>query len=145
MEYVAIADLLRRGFDVFIPLVDDQGIDVVVRGAEGETPVYADIQIKARSREVKQPATFSAMSIPDPRPHYYWIFWSAGAQTFWIFPSEDLVREATQNKTGQNAGRYSIVLANVLKDGTVKPRPRFSSWEGEAGFKLLANAVKPFA
>jgi len=30
-EFVAIAELLRRGFDVYLTLVDDQQIDCVVR------------------------------------------------------------------------------------------------------------------
>ncbi|WP_229725834.1 hypothetical protein, partial [Calditerricola satsumensis] len=30
-EYVVIAELLRRGFDVYQTLVDDQGIDCVIR------------------------------------------------------------------------------------------------------------------
>lgn len=36
-EYVVIAELLRRGFDVYQTLVDDQGIDCVIRQEmEGE-------------------------------------------------------------------------------------------------------------
>ncbi|WP_157210500.1 hypothetical protein [Turneriella parva] len=30
-EYMAVAELLRRGFDVYMTLVDDQGIDCIVR------------------------------------------------------------------------------------------------------------------
>ena len=30
-EYSVIAELLKRGFDVYMTLVDDQGIDCVVR------------------------------------------------------------------------------------------------------------------
>lgn len=30
-EYIAVAELLRRGFDVYMTLVDDQQIDCVVR------------------------------------------------------------------------------------------------------------------
>lgn len=30
-EYIAVAELLRRGFDIYMTLVDDQQIDCVVR------------------------------------------------------------------------------------------------------------------
>jgi len=45
-EYTVIAELLRRGFDVYATLVDDQGIDCIIRLNEKK---YIDIQIKARS------------------------------------------------------------------------------------------------
>ena len=45
-EFGAIAELLRRGYDVYITLVDDQGIDCIVR--QGPDKFY-DVQIKARS------------------------------------------------------------------------------------------------
>ncbi len=49
-EYVVIAELLRRGFDVHRTLVDDQGIDCIIR-REGEGGLrYLDIQIFTPSR-----------------------------------------------------------------------------------------------
>ena len=50
-EYSVVAELLKRGFDVYMTLVDDQGIDCIIRLNSGR---YLDIQIKARSKEVKQ-------------------------------------------------------------------------------------------
>jgi len=58
-EYIAVAELLRRGFDVYMTLVDDQGIDCVIRINENR---YLDIQIKARSANAKQWNMFAAMS-----------------------------------------------------------------------------------
>lgn len=49
-EFIAIAELLRRGFDVYQTLVDDQQIDCVIRKEVSGNPVYLDIQIKARSK-----------------------------------------------------------------------------------------------
>ena len=49
-EYVVVAELLKRGFDVYMTLVDDQGIDCIVRLAKNN---YLDIQIKARSNKAK--------------------------------------------------------------------------------------------
>ena len=40
-EYIAVAELLRRGFDVYMTLVDDQQIDCVVRQERTNTPLQA--------------------------------------------------------------------------------------------------------
>lgn len=136
-EYIAIAELLRRGFDVYMTLVDDQGIDCVVRRVVKGVPDYLDIQIKARSKDT-QPGNygrFSAMEI-DPRPNLYFIFYSERADQYWIFPSLELVGEANRVKSGKAIGKYSIVLTNYSKPKDMAvPRPRFKNWEGR--FDLL--------
>jgi len=133
-EYVAVAELLRRGFDVYMTLVDDQQIDCVLRVKKGGKLKYLDIQIKARSIVAKNPATFSAMEVREPRENFFFIFYSEGANTYWIIPSLELVKEANINKEGKNKGRFRIVLAQMTKRG-VKPRPRFKKYEN--AFHLL--------
>jgi hypothetical protein len=135
-EYIAVAELLRRGFDVYMTLVDDQQIDCIIRQEKDGHPRYLDIQIKARSKEAagKNAATFAAMEIRQPRENFFFIFYSEQANTYWIIPSLELVKEARQNKTGQNKGRYSISFTNVTKTG-VRPRPRFKNYEN--AFLLL--------
>jgi hypothetical protein len=73
-EFGAIAELMRRGYDVYLTLVDDQQIDCIVRIERNPYPVYIDIQIKARSKTAKNPGTFAAMEIKKPRPNFYFIF-----------------------------------------------------------------------
>jgi hypothetical protein len=48
-EYFAKMALVRAGFDVFSPEVDDKGIDFVLRIA-GDPPRYHDIQVKTVRR-----------------------------------------------------------------------------------------------
>ena len=50
-EYIAVAELLRRGFDVYMTLVDDQQIDCIVRQEKNGKLRYLDLQIKARSAD----------------------------------------------------------------------------------------------
>lgn len=57
-EYVAMAELLRRGFDVCQTLVDDQQIDCAIRREKDGELSYLDIQIKARSKLAKDSGTF---------------------------------------------------------------------------------------
>lgn len=137
-EFVAIAEMLRRGFDVYLTLVDDQQIDCVVRKEVAGKPVYMDIQIKARSKKCnpRNAGTFAAMEVRNPRPNFFFIFYSEQADCYWILPSLELVKEANQNKTGQNAGKYRIVFTNLSrKTGQVVPRPRFEMYRNK--FELL--------
>jgi len=48
-EYKVIAELLSRGFDVFVPVVDDQQIDCVLRRKVAGKISYLDVQIKVRA------------------------------------------------------------------------------------------------
>ena len=133
-EYIAVAELLRRSHDVYMTLVDDQQIDCVIRQEKDGVPRYLDIQIKARSNDAKNPATFAAMAVRKPREDFYFIFYSERANTYWIVPSLELVKEANQGKSGSNKGKYRIVFVNKVKVG-FRPRPRFKKYEN--AFALL--------
>lgn len=133
-EYIIVGELLRRGFDVYMTLVDDQQIDCIIRLERGGQPEYFDIQIKARSADClpQNAGFFPLLGIPNPRDNYFYIFFSEQADMTWVIPSLDLVRLARQNKTGQNVGKYSINLCNHYTSG-VKPRPKFKEYEKAFG------------
>jgi hypothetical protein len=143
-EFVAVAELLKRGFDIYMTLVDDQQIDCIIRLEHGGELKYLDVQIKARSRNAKYGATFSAMTIRDPRPNFWFIFYSEAAETYWVIPSRDVVKLASVNKggkTGKHTGKLTLVLCNRTKQG-LKPRPKLKQFEN--AFHLLnqgANRV----
>ena len=132
-EYIAIAKLLQRGFDVYMPLVDDQQIDCVIRRGDRD---YLDVQIKARSRDCKpvDAGLFSAMTIPCPREKYFFLFYSEHINTYWIFPSQQLVEVASQNRSGKNKGKYSINLTG-FRGGVVRASERFCQYQDN--FDLL--------
>lgn len=141
-EYTAISELLRMGFDVYLTLVDDQGIDCIVRKEMLEEPKYFDIQIKARSKNCKpyDAARFAAMTIAKPRKNYWFIFYSEQLNTYWVINSLELTQSgiASQNKRGKNVGKWHINLANYSeKRGQVSVNPRFGKYQGEAGFAQL--------
>lgn len=139
-EYIAVAELLRRGLDVYMTLVDDQQIDCIIRHP-GVPPRYVDVQIKARSRTAKQAATFAAMEIREPRENFVFSFYSEACDTYWVFPSLDIVKLANQNKKGKNAGKYRLVLANKNRSGEWVPRPKWKLFEGN--FDLLTGSIAP--
>ena len=54
-----------------------------------------------------------------------------------MMPSLDIIELANQNKTGKNAGRYSLVLANQNGAGVWVPRPKGKPFENN--FALLTD------
>ena len=129
-EYSVIAELLKRGFDVYMTLVDDQGIDCVVRL---DAARYIDVQIKARSRDAKQWSTFAAMDF-EPRPNLFFIFYTEKNEVFWTIPSQELAGLCHQNVGGKNAGRRTLVLPKAADRAKAV---RYAKYAGNDGFELL--------
>lgn len=106
MEHWIIGKMLKEGLDVYIPLVDDFGIDAVIRKPDGR---FIEIQIKARSNDVLMGdcALFAAIS-HELRKNYYFVFYTERLDKTWILSSDEFLKESTQNKNGKNAGKRSI-------------------------------------
>lgn len=106
IEYSIAGLMLKEGIDVYMPLIDDNGIDAVVRRDDG---TFVEVQIKARSKDVKMgdAALFAALT-HEIRDNYYFIFYSERLETFWIMTSEEFIQESVQNKSGKNVGKRSI-------------------------------------
>ncbi|MDQ2798218.1 MAG: hypothetical protein M3Y13_01070 [Armatimonadota bacterium] len=48
-ELMVAGELIRNGLDVYLPLVDDQAIDMIIRQPIGNTVKHYDIQVKSVS------------------------------------------------------------------------------------------------
>jgi hypothetical protein len=129
-EYIIIAELLRQGFDVYMTLVDDQGIDCIIRLDESR---YIDVQIKARSDEAKCGTRFAGLNI-EPRPNYFFIFYTQKNDTIWVIPSLDLIDMAYRNPGGANVGKYTINLPDQTKG---QKSEKFEKYKGNKGVELL--------
>ena len=98
--------MLKDGLDVYMPLVDDDAIDAVVKKPDGS---FVEVQIKARSKKVKfgSAALFAALK-HEYRPNYWFVFYSERMDKIWIISSIEFIQEANQNKSGANKGKRSI-------------------------------------
>lgn len=67
--------MLKEGLDVYMPLVDDNAIDAVVKRPDGR---FVEMQIKARSKSVSfgGGALFAALT-HELRETYWFVFYSA--------------------------------------------------------------------
>lgn len=128
-EYSAVAELLKRGFDVYMTLVDDQQIDCIVRINSSR---YLDIQIKARGKDVNNPGHFPQLKINSNSKNYFFIFYDETLSTYWVIPSADVIKKGSQAKSGKNKGTYSIRLVSKVS------KKKFPKWQSyENNFELL--------
>ena len=98
--------MLKEGLDIYVPMVDDDAIDAVVKKQDGS---FVEIQIKARSKEVTfgDAALFAA--IPhEYRKNYWFIFYSERMDKMWIMSSKEFIENSHQNKQGKNTGKRVI-------------------------------------
>jgi hypothetical protein len=114
MEYWIIGKMIKEGLDVYVPLVDDMGIDCVVRRNDGS---FIEVQIKARSKNVIEgdAALFAALTHKE-RENYWFVFYSERMDMMWIMTSEEFIEKSNQNKNGKNVGKRSIWFNGKRKD-----------------------------
>jgi hypothetical protein len=127
MEYFVISKMLEQGLDVYIPLIDDFGIDAVVRKKDGS---FVELQIKARSKDVLfgDAALFAAIT-HEQRDNYYFVFYSHRMDKTWILSSQEFIDNAVQNKTGKNKGKRSIWFnGKDTKNKSEHPKPQWDKF-----------------
>lgn len=114
MEYWIIGRMLKEGLDVYVPLVDDDAIDAVIRRADGS---FVTVQIKARSTDIiVGDASLFAAIMHEWRNNYWFIFYSERMDTTWIMTSQEFLDLSDQNKNGKNKGSRSIWFNGTKKD-----------------------------
>lgn len=106
IEYWLIGKMLMEGHDVYVPMVDDHGVDAVIKKADG---TFIEVQIKARSKDVNSgdAALYSAIR-HELTPNYYFVFYSERMDMMWILSSAEFLEYCATNSKGKNAGLHSI-------------------------------------
>ena len=108
IEFWIIAEMIRHGLDVYVPLVDDKGIDAVVRKHNGG---YVEVQVKARSENAK-PGTEALFTVRshELRENYWFVFYSEPLNIKWIMTSKEFLSESRQTSSGKWKGLRWIDL-----------------------------------
>ena len=114
IEYWVVGLMLKEGLDVYLPLVDDNGIDAVMKRRDGS---FIEVQIKARSKSVipGDGALFAGLR-HEPRTNYWFVFYSERLDTMWVMSSAEFIYESVQNKRGKNIGTRSIWFNGTKKN-----------------------------
>ena len=121
------AMMLKENLDIYLPLVDDDAIDAVIKRPDGK---FVEVQIKARSSAVKfgNAALFAGLK-HEQRPNYWFVFYSERMNEIWILSSKEFVKESNQNVSGKNAGKRSIHFnGKNSKEKTEHTLPQFEKY-----------------
>jgi len=124
IEYYVVSLMLKEGLDIFLPMVDDDAIDAVVKRPDGK---YVEIQIKAISKDVKfgTAGLFAAIEHKH-RGNYWFVFFCERIDnTILIMSSNEFIKEARQNKSGKNIGKRTIWFSGQntkLNQEFIKPQ-----------------------
>lgn len=136
IEYYIIGLMLKQGLDVYMPLVDDDAIDAVVKRPDGS---FVEVQIKARSKDVVfgDAALFAALR-HEHRLLYWFVFYAERMNKMWILSSKEFIQESNQNKTGKNAGLRSLWFnGKNTKENSEHVKPQFEKYLAENFDRIL--------
>lgn len=136
MEFYVVGLMLKQGLDVYLPLVDDDAIDAVVKRPDGR---FVEVQIKARSKTATFGHTglFAAMT-HEIRANYWFVFYSERMDTIWIMSSNEFVANSQQNKTGKNSGKRTIWFnGKNTKAKTEHVKPQFQKFVAPNFLRIL--------
>src|SRR4051794_8915463 len=89
IEFYVVGLMLKEGLDVYLPLVDDDAIDAVVKRPDGR---FVEVQIKARSKNAifGDASLFAAMT-HEIRANYWFVFYSERMEMIWIMSSKEFI------------------------------------------------------
>jgi hypothetical protein len=137
IELYVVGLMLKEGLDVYLPLVDDDAIDAVIKRPDGK---FVEVQIKARSNDVKfgNAGLFAALT-HELRKNYWFVFYSERMDTIWIMNSKEFLAESRQNQAGRHAGVRTIKF-NGRKAGVEYTLERYERYVANDFRRLLKNA-----
>ena len=114
IEYWLIGQILKEGQDVYAPLVDYKGIDLLVKKSNG---TFIEIQVKASSKTIATGYSGLFGNIPHKdKKNYFYIFYSEKLNIIWIMSSAEFLKHSKQNKTGKYIGKRAISFNSKKKD-----------------------------
>ena len=144
IEYWIVGRMLKEGLDVYLPLVDDDAVDALIRRPDGSVAL---VQIKARSQDVVlgSAALFAAIDHPEERADYWFVFYSERIDAMWIMTSGEFINSSNQNKTGKNVGKRSIWFNGKRRNKATGQyrehrKPRFEKFL-EVDFSRVRNGI----
>jgi hypothetical protein len=138
IEFYVVGLMLKEGLDVYLPLVDDDAIDAVIKRPDGR---FVEVQIKARSDSVKfgNAGVFAALT-HELRENYWFVFYSERMNTTWIMSSREFLAESNQTKSGPNIGMRAIKFnGSSSRTQTEHVLPRYERYVSTNFTRLLSD------
>lgn len=127
-ELLVSSKLLAENRELYQPLVDDHGVDLIVRTKDWDSNLddkdprhyeFQEIQVKS----IQKGGLFAAITI-EPRANYWFVFYIKDIDRMWLVNSKDIDNHetlnaglvcgdagylsASQNKQGKYIGKWSL-------------------------------------
>lgn len=120
-----ISLLLKENRDVYLPVVDDHGVDIIVMTKPSNIKKVKDQYQKIQIKSVASGGKFHRIKCTRPKANYWFVFYSWNNDKIWLINSNRFTgknKVASKNKGGKNAGYYSLTLATSpgKKNNTAK-------------------------
>jgi len=140
-ELRVIGELLKRGFDVYLPAVDIGGIDCIIRSDVG----YREIQVKTREKYHHSP--LFAVKKFTPRDNFFIICYDLNdPNTFWIIPSKKFKEVSRESKSGYFRLDFGGEYSDTRKKLHIYQNNFFQLFEGsreaEKELKKVERVIK---
>jgi len=128
VEYFLIHELLKHDFDVYTPVTDVEGVDMIIRNKEG---VYIELQVK--SRTIKDARNeFKIKDFKKSQNFFIVCHNLSDKNEFYVLPSYVYDREA-ETKI-ENGKKIKLLRYYSLS--------KYSYYKNEQGIELLKKALK---
>lgn len=114
-EWMVSSMLLAENRELYLPAVDDHGVDLIVRtrnynpSVDSKVPEHYEFQ-EIQVKSMTTGGLFAAIKCEVPRPNYWFVFYVKDIDRMWLVNSEDFCRLASRNSKGRNIGKYSLDL-----------------------------------
>ena len=125
-EWMVLSMLLAENREVYMPAVDDHGVDLIVRtlaynpGAASTDPSHYEFQ-EIQVKSLSTGGLFAAIKCV-PRPNYWFVFYIKDINRLWLVNSMDFCRLASRNSKGANIGKYSFDLKPTTRTAIKHPQ-----------------------
>ncbi|MHB1676264.1 MAG: hypothetical protein ACYCSS_01830 [Sulfuriferula sp.] len=138
IEFYVVGLMLKEGLDIYLPLVDDDAIDAVVKRPDGR---FVEVQIKARSKDVRFGHAALFAGLPhEYRTNYWFIFYSERMDAMWIMSSKEFIKESRQNKEGKNSGKRTIFFnGKNSRNQTEHIKPQYLKYSASTFRRILED------
>jgi len=122
-EYKVIGKLMEKGFLVYIPVVDVEGVDCIIKNEKGR---LIQIQIKTRNKTAEDDAKNFIVNRLEANRDFFVCCYFLNTGDLWVIPSLVFEKECIVNGKGQ-----SVVSMSRNK------QIRLSHYKDDLGLSLL--------
>ena len=125
-ELLTMGKMLAEKIDVYTPLVDDHGVDAVIRYGNGP---FLQVQIKATGKDNQHPVSFNTMGLSSREGKGFFVFYSEKWEQMWIMTRDEVLefqRKGGKTKSGKEMG--NIRFGRIVRGELVR-NPDFAQFE----------------